>query len=80
VPEAGSFLPSADDILSQMGEAAHDEVGEAAEDWPDVAAEGKAALETLLKAWAVEHATIRFWTATGPPERIEPARAKPAAP
>lgn len=57
-----SQLIDADDILTTMGERAHDIAGEHAEDYPDVSKEAEQELNALLAAWIGKHASPSFWT------------------
>jgi hypothetical protein len=76
-PGPAEFVPSASDIIERMGEAAGDNYGEIAADFPEVTDDGKVALDALLEAWADKHVTNSFWVAIGDPERIDPARVEP---
>jgi hypothetical protein len=71
-PDAASFVPSADEIVEQMGNAAADNAGEVAAEYPDVSAEAREELDAYLATWATKHAAPRFWIAVGAPEKIEP--------
>jgi hypothetical protein len=71
-PEPSAFLPDVDDLLDRMAEQAAGEGMPEWVDWPDVSAEGKAALVAALERWAAEHLSLDWWIATGEPERIEP--------
>lgn len=76
-PPFGALMPDADDIIEIMAQCAADNVGEAAEEWPDVGVEGKNALDALLHAWAEKHAPVTFWVAEegDPPEEVPPCPA-----
>jgi hypothetical protein len=52
----------ADDVIDQIACSANDECGEWAEDYPDVTAEAKDELNTLLQAWARKHCMPTFWS------------------
>jgi hypothetical protein len=70
-PSPARFVPDADDVIEQMGERAYEEIGEAAEDFPEATDEAKNELRDLLGAWAVKHFTpCRFWECTGLPEKL----------
>lgn len=67
------FLPSAESIVMEMNDRAEGEVGDPAEDWPDVTNEGGDVLDALIAEWAKKYITPPgFWLADGEPERIEP--------
>lgn len=51
----------ADQVIEAIGEAAHGDAGEHAEDYPDVTDEAKAELQTLLDAWITKHCTPSFY-------------------
>jgi hypothetical protein len=74
-PAAAHFFPDADDLCETAAERASDEVGDPAEEYPEVSDEAKTELNALLEAWAEKHiATPRFWIGDGgEPERIERA-------
>lgn len=73
-PAASSFTPSAESIIEGMSDAAGDECGEAAEEFPDVAQKAGDELDAFLDAWADKHCEVRFWIAdNSEPERIEPS-------
>ena len=76
---ADAFTPDVGGILERMGEAAGDEVGEAAEDYPDVSDEAQEELRLLLQAWTAHHAPCEFWQSIGEAERIEPVSAMAGA-
>ncbi len=44
-----------------LGERAYDDVGEFAEDWPDVPDEARQELDELLSAWISKHCTATFY-------------------
>lgn len=69
---ATAFVPDAAEIIERMNEAANDEAGEVAEEYPDVTEEAKAEMDAFLSAWAEKHAAPRFWVGVGEPEKIEP--------
>jgi hypothetical protein len=52
---------SADHVIGALGEAAYDEAGEHAQDYPDVSEEAKAELQTLLDAWVTKYCTPTFY-------------------
>lgn len=60
IPDPGSYV-DVDSVLEQMGERAFDDCGEAADVYPDVTGEAKQELDDILKAWARQHCTPRFW-------------------
>lgn len=51
----------AGDIIEMLGERAYDDVGEVAEEWPDVSAEARKELDALLGAWVSKHCTATFY-------------------
>jgi hypothetical protein len=74
-PAAADFVPDVDWILEHMGDQAGDQIGEIAEEFPDVTDEGRAALTRYLEAWARKYAEpVNFWAADGKAERIEPVQ------
>lgn len=59
---ASYFMPGADFILDQAGDAAYDFGGEWAEDFGcDVTKEAKQELETFLAEWANKHLRVDFY-------------------
>ncbi len=61
VCEPAEFLPTFDEINEIMYTKATDELGDAAEDFPDVSPEGKEALRVALAQWAQEFCECTFW-------------------
>ncbi len=55
-----------------MSDRAHDAVGEAGDEFPDVSDEARAELEALLSEWASRHVTCDFWSVDGEAEWIKP--------
>ena len=51
----------AGDIIEMLGERAYDDVGEFAEDWPDVPDAARQELEELLSTWVSKHCTATFY-------------------
>ncbi|UXV17554.1 hypothetical protein N4P55_16815 [Pseudomonas fluorescens] len=49
------------DVIEMLGERAYDDVGEFAEDWPDVPDEARQELDALLSAWISKHCTATFY-------------------
>ncbi len=70
-PDALDMVPSADDIIEDIGEYAVDTHGECAEDFPDVSDEAKAELAALLEAWSYKHLRVRFWICNGDVEQVD---------
>ncbi len=68
---ASQFMPESDELSERMGEIACDQVGDAAEDFPDASTEAWAELDDLLVAWANKHLTCRFWESDGYVERVK---------
>lgn len=60
-PCASEFAPDADWVLEYMNEQACDNLGECAEDWPDVTKEAKKELDAFLKDWAVRNCPVNFY-------------------
>ena len=54
-------LIDSDDVIDQMGDRADDIAGEYAEGYPDVSAEDKAELDTLLAAWIAKSCPPTFY-------------------
>lgn len=74
------FLPKASDIIETMASQAYEEIGEAAQDWPDLPAKSNAEvdLDQALARWAAQHADslkVTFWRC-GDEERIDPVEAE----
>ena len=65
-----AVMPDVDDIIEMMGERAHDEAGECAEEYPDVTNEARNELEGLIRGWCERYATPTFWVADGEAEFI----------
>ncbi|ARL58122.1 hypothetical protein [Burkholderia pseudomallei] len=63
-------LCDADDVIDMIGERAYDEVGEAADGYPDIAPEAKAELETLLSCWIEKHAKPTFYSVVNVREHV----------
>ncbi|WAS56238.1 hypothetical protein MK974_24370 [Burkholderia ambifaria] len=60
----------ADDVIDMIGERAYDEVGEAADGYPDIAPEAKAELEALVTGWIEKHAKPTFYSVINVREHI----------
>ena len=62
------YFPYADDILEGIGERAYDDVGEAADDWPNATKVPKADLEreihAILSRWINEYDPCRLFRVT----------------
>jgi hypothetical protein len=70
-PDPSDFFPSAQELFELARERACDEVGEAAEEWPDVGLVAEGELDALLKAWMQKHlGRCAFWAPVGEPEEI----------
>jgi hypothetical protein len=54
-------LIDSDDVIVQMGDRADDIAGEYADGYPDVSAEDKAELDTLLAAWIAKSCPPTFY-------------------
>lgn len=52
---------TADDVLDTIGNAAYDDGGEHAEDYPEVSDEAKAELEAFLAEWLTKYCQPTFW-------------------
>ncbi|MDN7671301.1 hypothetical protein QZM22_01890 [Burkholderia oklahomensis] len=63
-------LCDADDVINMIGERAYDEVGEAADGYPDIAPEAKAELEALLLGWIEKHAKPTFYSVINTQEHV----------
>jgi len=68
--DPAKYLPSLEWILECIADSAGDEVGDLAEDFPDVSEEAKAELDALLNRWAREHIHCAFWVPTGEAEAV----------
>ena len=67
------YMPDADELEEMIWQAAHDDVGEAAEDFPDLTEQAKTELSAFLKGWAERHVKALFWNADSKTvQRIEP--------
>lgn len=66
------WMPDAKDIETMLWDAAYSEVGEAAEDFPDLSPEALEELSKFLDAWATKHVQATFWISSGTPTRIAP--------
>lgn len=51
----------AGDVIEMLGERAYDDVGEFAEDWPDVPDEARQELDALLSEWISKHCIATFY-------------------
>lgn len=49
-------------VIEMIGERAYDEVGEAADSYPNVTPDAKAELEALLTGWIEKHAKPTFYS------------------
>lgn len=79
-PDPGDVTPSAEHILEEMAETAHDNWGDlVSEDYPDVSDAGVAELDDLLKAWARKHCKSHHWVMVGKPEKIDLKGGVPSA-
>ncbi|AIP12505.1 gp45 [Burkholderia pseudomallei] len=63
-------LCDANDVIDMIGDRAYDEVGEAADGYPDIAPEAKAELETLLSGWIEKHAKPTFYSVVNVSEYV----------
>lgn len=70
--KSSQFVPDGSWVIEDMGQRAGDEVGEAAEDWPDVPKEKEEELTKLLEDWADKNIPCRMWVSAGDPEYIPP--------
>lgn len=68
--DPAKYLPSLEWILEYIADTAGDEVGDVAEDFPDVSDKAKAELDGLLNRWAREHIHCAFWVPTGEAEHV----------
>ncbi len=51
-----------DRLLEDMGERAYDESSEWAQDFPDVSADQKKELESIVAQWLDKNVTVNFWS------------------
>lgn len=63
-------LCDANDVIDMIGDRAYDEVGEAADGYPDIAPGAKAELETLLSGWIEKHAKPTFYSVVNVSEYV----------
>ncbi|WP_431207476.1 hypothetical protein [Burkholderia cepacia] len=61
-PIQTKHLCDADDVIDLIGERAYDEVGEYADNYPDVTPEARAELDALLAGWIEKHAKPTFYS------------------
>ncbi|KWK79402.1 hypothetical protein WM16_07610 [Burkholderia ubonensis] len=57
-------------VIDMIGDRAYDEVGEAADGYPDITREAKAELESLLADWIEKHAKPTFYSVINVREHI----------
>ncbi len=60
-PSQLQFAPDVERIVEDMGEAAYEECGDAAEDWPEVTDSAKGKLRTMIELWMIEHVPCTFY-------------------
>ena len=61
-----SDVVSVERVIEDMGERLYEEVGEIADDYPNVTPEAKAELKACLHAWVEKHAdTSQYWLVVG---------------
>ncbi|MDK2126470.1 hypothetical protein [Parachitinimonas caeni] len=58
-----------DDLISNMEDAAYDDAGESAEDFPDFSAAEKAELKSLISNWLDKNIKVSFWAVVDTEER-----------
>lgn len=63
---APSFYFSMDSLLENMGEAANDEAGEYADDFPDMSKEKQAELQSIISNWLDRNVEVSFFTVKNP--------------
>ncbi|OMW26137.1 hypothetical protein [Burkholderia pseudomallei] len=63
-------LCDANDVIDMISDRAYDEVGEAADGYPDIAPEAKAELEMLLSGWIEKHAKPTFYSVVNVSEYV----------
>lgn len=61
VASGADYVPSAEDIETQIWQAAYDDVGDAAEKFPDLSEEAREELRRFLNRWTDQHVRPRFW-------------------
>lgn len=60
---AGDYLHGVCDTISeQLADAAWEEAGEFAEDWPEIPLDKKLELEKLIGDWLTANVPVNFWT------------------
>lgn len=69
-PIQTKHLCDADDVIEMIGERAYDEVGEYADDYPDVTPEARAELDALLAGWIEKHAKPTFYSVVNVREHV----------
>ena len=68
VQNSASHYFNIDDMLEQMQERADEDAGEHAEGFPDLSAEEKSELNTLISDWLDKRVRVDFFTAENPRE------------
>lgn len=61
-PIPTKHLCDANDVIDMIGDRAYDEVGEAADGYPDISPEAKVELEALIAGWIEKHAKPTFYS------------------
>jgi len=61
IPIKTAGYVDAGDVIEMLGERAYDDVGEFAEDWPDVPDEARQELDSLLSEWISKHCIATFY-------------------
>jgi hypothetical protein len=75
--DSAKFLPTVSEIEEIIRDTAFIEVGEAAEDFPDLSEKAKEELGIVLRAWATIHLKPNFWIPDRKPWRIDPRSPPP---
>ena len=57
------YMPTVDELEEMIWSTAYEDVGELAEDFPDITEAAKLELDTFLKDWAARHVIATFWVA-----------------
>lgn len=72
-PDGQGYMPDADAVIDMIGQAASDDAGDAAEDFPSIPLEAQKELYEVLTAWSKKHLRpCEFWISDTPPEKIVP--------
>jgi len=69
IPSVKRYI-NVDNILESICESACDDVGECAEEWPDLSAKEKGMLEDLIADFLDKYSPVKFYTVSGVKEYV----------